>query len=566
MKARVLIVDDEEILRYTFKCILSRQGYDVETAKDYDEGVDKLETHTFDIMFVDILLGEKTGIDFLEKVSASKIVCPVIMITGAPDIKTATSAVRFGAFDYISKPVLKETLFHAAERALQHKLLVDDRNKYRLNLEAIFRSVEEGILSVDEEGRVVEVNNAMAEICGYSTEETVGKLLPSLKLDCNHQCHDLLMETIKTGLPVKKARAECLSNDHHEQVVALATTPLIDDMGNSSGAVLIVRDESRLAQLEQDLEEYRHFHRLIGRSEKMQQLYALLENLSKVKTTVLVTGESGTGKELVAHALHAQGSRKDKPLIKVNCSALSENLLESELFGYVKGAYTGATADKMGRIEKANGGTLFLDEIGDISHKIQLQLLRFLQEKVIERVGDSTPIEVDVRIVTATNRDMQAMIDEGKLRKDLFYRLKVVEVTLPPLRERREDIALLVQNFVGKFNKEFDKKIDGISDIVLQSFMSYDWPGNVRELEHSLEHAFIMCNKELINMEHLPIEMINAYKNHKPSPSLPENECRQIVEALEKCGWNRVKAASILRMSRMTLYRKMVKYKLGQNK
>jgi two-component system response regulator HydG len=251
-------------------------------------------------------------------------------------------------------------------------------------------------------------------------------------------------------------------------------------------------------------------------------------------------------------------SRKDRPLVKVNCSALSESLLESELFGHVKGAFTGAMNDKTGRFEKASGGTIFLDEIGDLSPKIQQKLLRVLQEKEFERVGDSTPVKVDVRIVAATNRDLRAMSARGEFREDLLYRIRVVEIKLPPLRERSEDIPLLVEFFLSEFNSEFSKKIEGVSSDVMKLFMNYRWPGNVRELRHALEHVCVLCKKPTITTEDLPSEFreLSGIKSELPA-DLTTDEASVFLQALKDAKWNKTEVARLLGMSRQTLYRKL---------
>jgi transcriptional regulator with PAS, ATPase and Fis domain len=328
----------------------------------------------------------------------------------------------------------------------------------------------------------------------------------------------------------------------------------------------VVRDETHLVSLERDLKKRRQFHGIIGKSDKIQKVYSLIEDLCGVETTVLITGESGTGKELVAEALHHGGVRSNKPLVKVNCSALSENLLESELFGHVKGAFTGAVQDRIGRFRKAGGGTIFLDEIGDISFSTQLRLLRVLSEKEFERVGDSTSVKVDVRIVAATNQDLREKVRQGEYREDLYYRLRVVEVTLPPLRERREDLSLLVDHFLKNFNQQFNKKITAVSSDVIKLFMDYPWPGNVRELEHSLEHAFVLCRQSIIGVNDLPPEFKEIAKT---KASLSEDEKKDdtqaLLQALEKTDWNKAKAARLLGISRQTLYRKIEVYNIVQD-
>ena len=563
MKAEILIVDDEESIRFTFKSFLSDEGYSVETAKSFDEALEKLSMGNFSLIFTDIIMRGLTGIDLLREVKRRKIDTPVIMITGAPDMNSVSEALRLGAFDYIAKPINEEMLVRITKVALQHSEVIREKNQYRSNLEAIFRSMRDGVISADNNLVVNEVNDGMKEICGFSRAEVVGKHFDSLELGCGKKCFVTIAETVKNQSPVEMNRIECCHENRPVQFVTLATSPLIDHQGNYSGAVMVVRDETRLNQLEKDLNERQQYFKVIGKSEKMQQIYSLIESLANVKTTVLITGESGTGKELIAEAIHFQGDRNDKPLIKVNCSALSENLLESELFGSVKGAYTGAIKDKVGRFEKADGGTLFLDEIGDISPKIQLQLLRFLQEKTIERVGDSTPIKLDVRVVAATNQNMREKVAKGEVREDLFYRLKVVELSLPPLRERAVDIALLEKHFVAKFNKEFNKNITGFSAPVLELFRHYNWPGNIREMEHVVEHAFVICHDKTIDVEHLPPDFLSQEASSSPIKMTGQDERQQILDAIEKASGNKAKAARLLGISRRTMYRKIDKLNIS---
>jgi len=334
---------------------------------------------------------------------------------------------------------------------------------------------------------------------------------------------------------------------------------------------MTIRDETRLDLLERESRERRRFHNLVGRSRAMQEVYRLIDDLSSLPTTVLLTGESGTGKELVAEALHYRGSRSEGPLVKVNCSALPETLLESELFGHVKGSFSGAVADRTGRFEQADGGTIFLDEIGDISPAVQVKLLRVLQERQFERVGSSTPVNVDVRVIAATNAELRRRIADGMFREDLFYRLKVMELRLPPLRERREDIPLLVEHLLVRVGERLGRTISGVSDGVMERFMDDDWPGNVRELEHTLEHGAVVCRNGVIGMDHLPREFrATAGAGACTTDSMTGgasgmDERGRLAAFLRKAGWNKSKAARMLGMSVRTLYRKIDKYGIRED-
>ncbi|MBT8371357.1 MAG: sigma 54-interacting transcriptional regulator, partial [Deltaproteobacteria bacterium] len=369
--------------------------------------------------------------------------------------------------------------------------------------------------------------------------------------------------TLKRKTTVTGYQAECRHGMRPSQKVDLSSSPLLDKTGKFMGAVLVIRDITRLNELEQELKVRHSYQKLIGKSSRMREIYKLLEDLADLETTVLITGESGTGKELVAKALHNSGKRAFKPFVTVNCSALAENLLESELFGHVKGAFTGAVKNALGRFQTANGGTILLDEIGDISPRIQLKLLRVLQEKTFERVGDSTPIQADVRIIACTNKNLKAMVHAGNFREDLYYRLKVVEIGLPPLRERRGDIPLLVDHFRVLFNRAFSKNIQSISNPVLDAFMAYAWPGNVRELEHTVEHAFVLCHGVSIEVDHLPVELRSITTVQKSTALMKTVASRDDVEkALSQTAWNVAKAARLLGIGRRTIYRRIEQYGL----
>ncbi|MBC8017013.1 MAG: sigma 54-interacting transcriptional regulator, partial [Verrucomicrobia bacterium] len=356
-------------------------------------------------------------------------------------------------------------------------------------------------------------------------------------------------------------RIECCPVNGKPRIIDFTATPVLEADGSVSGAVAVIRDETHVVDLERSLMKRGQFHAIIGSSVPMQKLYALIEALADVPTTVLINGESGTGKELVAAALHAGGVRAKGPFIKVNCSALSEHLLESELFGHVRGAFTGAIADKAGRFQKAHGGTLFLDEIGDISPAIQMCLLRVLQESEFERVGDSTPIKVDVRIIAATNQNLSEKVSQGLFRQDLYYRLNVVRLVLPALRERIDDLELLAAHFITKFNDKLGRSIRGVSDDVLALFRSLSWPGNVRELQHAIEHAAILCKSGVISLKDLPQDLLDSVPSRAAAlpanPGLPQSPVAtlSLKEALASCNGNKSHAARLLGISRRTVYR-----------
>ncbi|MDH3973425.1 MAG: sigma 54-interacting transcriptional regulator [Deltaproteobacteria bacterium] len=559
----ILVVDDEKILRFTFQEFLEEGGYAVVTAGNYREALEKLKEKSFDLIITDIILGGKTGLDLLEKIREMELTCPVIVLTGYPDIETATEAVRLGAFNYLSKPVDQEMLLNAVRIAIKYKDSKEKEESYKSNLEAIYKSVNEGIITVDTDFKIIELNKAAESICGL-TRKDIGKKYNTLARPCGSGCTEILKRAVTIKKPGEVHRIECHRSDRQNQLVTITTSPLIYEKGDYAGAVMVISDETRLAELERDLKARKSFKNMIGESQKMQALYDLIENISKVDSTVLIIGESGTGKELVAQALHyGNPLRNGKPLIFINCAAIPENLIESELFGHEKGAFTGAISLQKGKFELASGGTLVLDEIGDMPLTLQAKLLRVLEQSEIQRVGGKEIIPINTRVIASTNRDLRKKVKEGMFREDLYYRLRVIELTMPPLRERMTDINLLARHFIEQFSKKFKKTIKGVSSEVLKAFMDYRWPGNVRELEHILEHAAILCNAPVITIDDLPRQFLSDSRSEEAAPpSREDKEDDRIRHALKKTKWNKTETAKMLNMDRSTLYRKMQKYNI----
>ncbi len=564
MNEKILVVDDEESIRYTFQIFLEDEGFHVTTADSYDAALTHVKATDFDLIFLDIILDGQSGIDLLRSIREYRPGVQVVMITGAPSVETASEALRLGALDYIVKPVRQDNLMRATTMAIRHKQMVDERESCRRNMEAIFRSIKDGIITVTENMTVMEINEAAAGICGISQRSVSDKPIAAVLGDCGGDCLKALHQTLKTQKSAHLHHIECRARRRPGQVISVCVSPLLNRQNKFAGGVMVLRDETRLLNLERNLKERQFYDRLIGNSPGMQKVKSLIKDLASVPTTVLLTGESGTGKELVVDSLHFQGDRSDKALIKVNCSALSDNLLESELFGHVRGAFTGAIKDHVGRFQKADGGTIFLDEIGDISPKMQLRLLRVIENMEFQRVGGNTSIKVDVRIVAATNQDLRLKVARGQFREDLYYRLRVMEVKLPPLRERREDIPLLVSHFIQKFNRKLTKQIKTISEEALRGLTCHDWPGNVRELENVIERAFVLCHQSTITLEHLSDELTS--KSRSPIsgafPIQEDEEVSSILSALDKTAGNKSRAARLLGLSRKTIYRKIEKYNL----
>lgn len=479
-------------------------------------------------------------------------------------------------FSFLITPISGTDYANVYGRDITARKLAEDKakaahkevRKFKENLEAIFKSIRDGIVMVDRELKIVEFNESARRICGLPhINEARGKKFVILHKYCQGECIDALAETKKTELPAQRSRFECININETRCLVSVTTYPLFDSNEQFNGSVIVVRDETRLAVLESTLRERHQFRNIIGKNEELQKIFSLIEALSDTPTTVLITGENGTGKRLVAEALHYHSkTAENTPFVVVSCSSLSDNVLESELFGHVKGSFTGAISDRVGRFQKAEGGTVFLDEIGDISETMQLRLLRVLEERVFERVGDSDTIKANVRVIAATNQDLRRKVREGKFREDLYHRLKVAELKIPPLRERYEDIPLLVEHFIKKLNTRLSKNIKSISTNVQIIFMHHKWPGNVRELYNTMEYAFITCDNSVIEIENLPSDFENMRARDRRRVETDKIiDRKQIVQALEKAGWNKSKAARLLGIHRVTIYKMMKKHYIKES-
>jgi two-component system response regulator AtoC len=442
-KVKILVVDDEAIIRDSLRDWLSDVGHQVLTAEDGFQALKMIEKEKPGIAIVDLVMPGMDGIELLKRAKEISPSIEVIIVTAYGSIPTAITAMKEGAYDYIEKPFCPEKAELLIERLVEHQGLLEEN-----------------------------------------------------------------------------------------------------------------------ISLHQRLEERYRFENIIAKSPKMQQVIEVIKVVAKSNATVLITGESGTGKELVARAIHSQSYRKDKPFIAVSCAALPESLLESELFGHEKGAFTGAHAQRRGKFEIANRGTLFLDEIGEMSANIQVHLLRVLEEKEFTRVGGNELIKVDVRVISATNKDMKKAVANGPFREDLYYRLNVVTIELPPLRERKEDVPLLAQHFLRKFAVENQKEITDFSPEASDFLLKYNWPGNVRELENAIERAVILAKNSYIDADDMPQENLQLVQSAPVGKSLEEVEKEHILNILKESGGNYSKAARILGISRITLYNKAKAYRL----
>ena len=454
---------------------------------------------------------------------------------------------------------------HKSARPADHNLASDsplEPLSGSLN-EAILESISDGVFTVDPEWRVSSFNRAAEEITGVSRQEAIGKRCCEVfrASMCEAEC--ALRKTLQTGRPIIGRIGFIIRADGKRVPVSVSTAVLRNARGQLVGGAETFRDLSELEALRQELAGRDRAGELTSRSPLMQKIFEVLPAIAESSSTVLLLGETGTGKELVARTIHALSPRRKKPFVPVNCGALPDTLLESELFGYKRGAFTGAVRDKPGRFTLASGGTLFLDEIGEISPALQVRLLRVLQERSFEPLGSVKPESADVRIITATNRDLADLVRQGSFREDLFYRVNVVRLELPPLRRRKEDIPLLAQQFIDRFNRLQGKSISGISPEALALLLAHDWPGNIRELENVIERSFILCREGQIGPALLPEELRGRPQITSPTPSddLRSNrdsaEAEAIRNALARRGGNCLAAARDLGLHRSTLYRKL---------
>jgi len=426
---------------------------------------------------------------------------------------------------------------------------------------AVLDSISDGVFTVDLEWRVTSFNRAAEEVTGISREEALGRRCwEVLKASvCESDCP--LRRSLDTGKPVRNRTLYILNSRGERVPVSISTAVLRDAGGKAIGGVETFRDLSVVEALRSELSGRHEFCEMVSKSERMRRVFNILPEVAASDSTVLIQGESGTGKEMVARAIHDLSPRREGPMVAVNCGALADNLLESELFGHKAGAFTDARTDRKGRFAQAQGGTILLDEVGEMSPRLQVSLLRVLEDGVYQPLGAAQTVQSNVRVIAATNRDLGEMVKQGAFRRDLYYRVNVVSISLPPLRERRQDIPLLVDHFIARFRRIKDKDIEGISADALMLLMNHDFPGNVRELENIIEHAFVLCSGGDIKPRHLPEELVGRQRTSRSEGplSLEALERAHIQQTLARHGGSRQDAARELGIHRTTLYRKMKK-------
>ncbi|HUU03462.1 MAG TPA: sigma 54-interacting transcriptional regulator [Myxococcota bacterium] len=429
--------------------------------------------------------------------------------------------------------------------------------------DAVLDSIADGVFTVDRDWKIAYFNRAAEKITGVKRDEAIGRhCFEVFRANiCEDGCR--LRQSIESGEATVNQSAYIVRGDGKRIPISISTAVLKDNRGVITGGVETFRDLSVIETLRKELKQRYSFHDIVSKNMKMLELFKILPQVAFSDSSVLIEGESGTGKELVARAIHGLSRRAEGPLVSVNCAALPDSLLESELFGHMAGAFTDAKKDRPGRFTLADGGTIFLDEIGDISPAMQVRLLRVLQEKTFEPLGGTKTHKVDVRVLAASNRNLYKLVEGGSFRKDLFYRINIVTLSIPPLRERREDVPLLVEHFIEHFNRLRGKEVSHISPEAMQLLMRHPFEGNVRELANIIEHAFVLCPGGILMPEHLPERFRDHKRSGPQAGSLQEIEAQQIRAALERNGYNRALTAAELGIHKTTLWRKMKKLGLS---
>jgi len=430
----------------------------------------------------------------------------------------------------------------------------------------ILKSISEGIFAIDLDKRIIFLNSAAESITGFTAHEAQGQYCFDIFRSNVCQVSCPLDAAIEKKEPIYNQAAVIINKSGRQISISLTADLLKDDQGKLIGAIEVFRDVSIIETLRQNLSNRQHLGDLVSKNHLMKEIFEILPDIAESDSTVLIQGPTGSGKEVLANTIHELSPRKGKPLIKVNCGAIPDTLLESELFGYVRGAFTDAKKDKKGRFSLANGGTLFLDEIGDIPYSMQVKLLRVIEEKEFIPLGGTNSVKVDVRLIAASNQNLEELVQKGTFREDLYYRLNIIKINLPPLYERKEDIPLLIEHFIARLNAIKGKSIQGVSDEVMSILMNYNFPGNIRELENIIEHVYVLCRGNIIETRHLPLELVNKKVGfntvHPDLNPLKSKEALIIKEVLDKHKGNRILAARELGIGRSTLWRKIKRFGL----
>lgn len=589
--AKILIVDDDPHLIELLTEILDLLGYTSEFIAKPKFLFQILENEPFDLILMDYYMPEIDGVTLLKELKAHPVYnsIPVIMLTSEIDDHLLAKCFENGAEDFINKPISELVLDSRIKSVLtkQSQLKEIERQKAELEemlntvkrysaelkseveakdraldlLKDTFSGMAEGVVTLDSHFMVQMISPQASRMLDVDESSVLGKPASAILGATIAGPNGLLLEAIKNGTSVTRVDSQLLCPSGSIIPIILSISPL-SGLTGSKGWILFFWNRREAENLLQRKAKVGTFGSMVSCDAKMKEIFQLIDSVAPSSATVLIQGESGTGKELVARELHLRSRRAQMPFHAVNCAAIPSNLLESEFFGHEKGAFTGAQTMKKGRFELANGGTMLLDEIGEIPIELQSKLLRALQEQKFERVGGIQSIQVDVRIIASTNRDLWQMVQEQKFREDLYYRLDVVSLVLPPLRERLQDVSILISNFIEELNRREHRQIKSVSAEALQYLVNYTWPGNIRELYHVIEYAFAVGKGNTLRKQHLPekIRKKPAVESQNTKPVQSEKE--MILRALEQTNFRKGKAAALLGISPNTLYRKRKKFSI----
>lgn len=582
-KQSLLLIDDSTTVHSIVKALFL-DSYHIIIAKDGESGLALARQHEPDLILLDVIMPGIDGFETLARLKTDKHTAniPTLFLTSDTDPTSEIRGLELGAADYVRKPITPPILIARVKTQLalqkslsdlqrQHsdllkstKQLEKERNRRKTantKLRAIFDGGDIGIALIEQDMMITEHNQMFAQLCWGGAKYANKNVSHNAKAPVAHietlakkvfSTKENFQEVVHTFTMGKQERTLCFNGMY------------IPHPENSPSLLITVKDQTQLNKFEKMFKERQGHMQIVGRSEKMQGVYSMLERIQDVDSSVLLMGESGTGKELAAHAIHLGSRRADQPFITVHCAALSESLLESELFGHAKGAFSGAISSRIGRFEMANNGTLFLDEIGEISPVVQVKLLRFLENFEFERVGESIPRKADVRIVAATNANLKQMISDGSFRNDLFYRLNSIRLELPPLSKREGDIPLLVEHFLSKIAHE-GRASKKITTNAMRYLLNYSWPGNIRELRNAIDYAHMMSDSAFIKAEHLPQEIFATRPPTQGKGRTNKGVTKtDVIAAIKAAGGRKVEAAKALSISRATLYRKIAEYNIGR--
>lgn len=584
---KVLVIDDEPAIRQMLCEHLQLEGYEAFGAKNGEEGLQVFNLHEPYVTILDLEMPKMGGLEFLKNLSKNtKISHSIIVLTGHGTNRDLRECYQLGVQSFLRKPVNLFELSGVIKRScelrqysidlkkenearkeinqqLQKEILAKEEAYLQLEVEhkllkQTFDGIAEGVVTLDQTFRIQRISEKVCTTLGITEEEAIGKPAASVLGAPIAGPSGTLVRYVQSNEEVTGVQSQLLCQSGAIIPIRLSIRPL--NISSKDGWLLLfqnLREEERLLREKSVGFAYGQMYSCDA---EMKKVFNLIDKIATSHANVLIEGESGTGKELVSREIHARSSRAQGPFRAVNCAAISPNLLESEFFGHERGAFTGASYTKPGHFELAHKGTFFLDEVGEIPLELQGKLLRVLQEQSFERVGGTKTLHVDVRVIAATNKDLKAMVEQKLFRKDLYYRLHVVPIHLPPLRDRIQDIPLLINVFIDQLNEKEERQVIGIVPEALQQFLQYPWPGNIRELYHVLEYSFAISNGPMLLMDHLPEELRSYTHTIASDPQMIYNEKELIFEALQKTNFSKPKAAALLGIHRSTFYRKLKKY------